>query len=140
MKKHKTTAEKAIEEADNWDELPQEITESYGTGVIDQQGLSEEEKTLRDSSSQYTSSSPKLSGGDVDVAREQASTSGEEAVGGSAPTPDQDLVDELGVAAGIEMPDGAILHTTEMLEHRDESRWELDPSSAEDHQGGDFLE
>jgi len=55
-------------------------------------------------------------------------------VGGSAPTPDLDMVDELGAAAGIEMADGAILHTTDMLEHRDESRWELDPSSAEDHQ------
>jgi hypothetical protein len=124
---HKKTAEKAIEEADNWDELPQEITESYGTGAIEQPGLSEDGRTLRDISSE-------LSGGDVDVAWEQASASGEEAVGGSAPTPDQDLVDELGAAAGIEMADGAILHATDMLEHRDESRWELDPMSAEDYQ------
>lgn len=126
MKKHKTTAEKAIEEADSWDELPQEITESYGTGVIEQPGLSEDGRTLSDSS-------PELSGGDVDAAWEEASASGEEAVGGSAPTPDQDMVDELGAAAGIEMADGAILHATDMLEHRDDSRWELDPSSAEDY-------
>ena len=127
MKKHKTTAERPIEEADNGDELPQEITESYGTGAIDQPGLSEDGRTLRDSS-------PELSGGDVDAAWEQASASGEEAVGGSAPTPDQDIVDELGAAVGIEMADGAILHTADMLEHRDDSRWELDPSSAEDYQ------
>jgi len=55
-------------------------------------------------------------------------------VGGTTPTPDMAMVDELGAAAGIEMVDGAILHTTNMLERRDESRWELEPSSAEDYQ------
>lgn len=134
MAKHKKTAAKATEKPDNSEELPQAITESYGTGVIDQPGLSEDGITFGDSSSESTSTSPKLSGGDVDADWEQASASGEEAVGGSVPTPDQDIVDELGAAAGIEMPDGAILHAADMLEHRDESRWELDPSSAEDYQ------
>ena len=134
MKKHNKIAEKAIEEADNWDELPQAITESYGTGVIDQPGLSESEITLDDSISEDISSSAQLTGGDVDTDWEQASASGEEAVGGSAPTPEQNIVDDLGVAAGVEIPDEGILHATEMLEHRDEIRWELDPSSAEDSQ------
>ena len=44
------------------------------------------------------------------------------------------LFRSLGAAAGIELPDGEILHTTDMLEERDENRWELDPSSAEDYQ------
>ncbi|MBE9120600.1 hypothetical protein IQ269_07165 [Tychonema sp. LEGE 07199] len=129
-------AEEIAEERDNSSDLPQEITESYGTGVIVEPGLNQYEiTTLNDSGSEYRSSSSQLSGDDGEVAAaEQERATGEELVGGSAPTPDQDMVDELGAAAGIEMADGAILHTTDMLEHRDESRWELDPSSAEDHQ------
>ncbi|MEG3888238.1 DUF6335 family protein, partial [Microcoleus sp. herbarium19] len=71
---------------------------------------------------------------DGDAAAEQESATGEQSVGGSAPTPDLDMVDELGAAAGIEMPESAILDTTNMLDRRDENRWELDPSSAEDYQ------
>lgn len=128
----KKTSKKAIEERDNSGDLPQEITESYGTGVISEPGLSKEDiTTLNDSNSD----SSQIDGGDGDVAAaEQESATGEELVGGSAPTPDQDMVDELGAAAGIEMPDGAILNTTNMLDRRDESRWELDPNSAEDTQ------
>jgi len=125
---------KTTRDGDNLGELPQEITESYGTGVIDQPGVSQDDiTTLQDSSSEYSSTS-QIGGEDGDPAAEQESATGEQSVGGTAPTPDLDMVDELGAAAGIEMPDGAILHTTDMLEHRDESRWELDPSSAEDYQ------
>ncbi len=136
MAQPKKLSKKAIEERDNSGDLPQEITESYGTGVITEPGLSEDGiTTLDDSSSEYTSSNSQIVGGDGDVAAaEQESATGEELVGGSAPTPDQDMVDELGAAAGIEMPDGAILNTTNMLEHRDENRWELDQNSAEDTQ------
>ena len=81
----------------------------------------------------YTSTSPKLSGGDVDADWEQADSVGDEAVGGSASTPDQNIVDELGAAVGIEMEDRAYLHTSEILEERDDERWELDPTSAEDY-------
>lgn len=69
-----------------------------------------------------------LSGGDVDAS---ADDTGEEAVGGENPTPDQDLVDEQGRAMGISYADGEPLHTTEKLERRDEKRWELDPASDE---------
>jgi hypothetical protein len=130
----KKRAKKATKERDNSGDLPQEITESYGTGVIEQPGLNEEDiTTLNDSSSEYGSSS-QISGGDGDAVTEPESATGEELVGGSSPTPDQDMVDELGAAAGIEMADGAILHTADMLDNRDESRWELDPSSAEDYE------
>ena len=136
MALQKKPSKKAREERGNSGDLPQEITESYGTGVITEPGLSEDGiTTLDDRSSEYTSSNSQIVGGDGDVAAaEQESATGEELVGGSAPTPDLDMVDELGAAAGIEMPDGAILNTTNMLEHRDESRWELDPNSAEDTQ------
>ncbi|MFS8119657.1 MAG: DUF6335 family protein [Microcoleus sp.] len=135
MAQQNKQAEKATKEYENSSDLPQEITESYGTGVITEPGLNQYEiTTLNDGSSEYGSSSAQLSGGKGDALAEQESATGEELVGGSAPTPDQDMVDELGAAAGIEMADGAILHTTDMLEHRDESRWELNPSSAEDYQ------
>ncbi|MEG5015920.1 MULTISPECIES: DUF6335 family protein [unclassified Microcoleus] len=134
MAQQKERNAKTTRDGDNLGELPQEITESYGTGVIAQPGLSEDDiTTLQDSSSEYSSTS-QIGGEDGDPAAEQESATGEQSVGGTAPTPDLDMVDELGAAAGIEMPDGAILHTTDMLEHRDESRWELDPSSAEDYQ------
>lgn len=77
--------------------------------------------------------SPRLSGGDVDAAWD-AADSGEETVGGSSPTPDQDRVDELGRAVGLTYSDTEPLHSTEKIERRDVDRWELDPASAEDYQ------
>lgn len=41
-----------------------------------------------------------LSGGDVDAAWEDADV-GEESVGGGHPTPDQDIVEEMGKAVGL---------------------------------------
>jgi len=74
---------------------------------------------------------PVLSAGDVQAAWDQ--DSGEETVGGSNPTPDQDQVDEIGRAAGLTYADTEPLHTTEKLERRDDNRWELDPASDEDY-------
>jgi hypothetical protein len=79
---------------------------------------------------QHHSTSPALSGGDVDAAWEDAAV-GEESVGGANPTPDQNVVDELGKAAGISYSEGEPLHTTEEVEARDQHRWELDPASSE---------
>ncbi|MCL1469956.1 DUF6335 family protein [Argonema antarcticum] len=115
-------------------DLPPEITESYGTGVKTEPGYNIGTRRLRDEMKQYTSTSPELSGGDVDAAWEQANTSGEEAVGGTVATPDQNIVDELGAAVGLEMDDRAFLHTTDILEQRDEQRWELEPTSSEDYE------
>jgi len=72
-----------------------------------------------------------LAGGDIDAAWDKAAV-GEETVGGTTPTPDQDLVDEIGRAVGIEYEGAEPLHTTEKLERRDEQRWELHPASSED--------
>lgn len=73
-----------------------------------------------------------LTGGDVDAAWEQAAV-GDEAVGGSSPTPDQDIVDEIGKALGVTYAEGEPLHTTEKIARRDEKRWELNPASSEDY-------
>ena len=53
-------------------------------------------------------------------------------MGGHAPTPDQDIVDEIGRAAGIELQDNQELQThEEILAKRDRHRWELDRRSAD---------
>lgn len=114
-------------------DLPQTITESYGTGVHDQPGFSVGGRTLADRLEDFNEASPVLTGGDIDANWEQANAVGDESVGGTVATPDQDIVDELGAAVGLEMDDKAFLRTTEILEERDDRRWDLDPESSEDY-------
>ena len=109
-------------------DLPQEMTESYGTGVHDQPRFATGGRT-----SNFNEASPTLTGGDIDANYEQANAVGDESVGGTANTPDMDVVDELGAAVGLEMDDRAFLRTTEILEQRDARRWELEPTSSEDY-------
>lgn len=78
----------------------------------------------------HHSTSPTLSGGDIDAAWEDADV-GEESVGGGNPTPDQSIVEELGEAMGLTYEDNEPLHTTEKIAARDQHRWELDPASSE---------
>lgn len=73
-----------------------------------------------------------LAAGDVDAAADP--DVGEETVGGSIPTPDQDIVDEIGKAAGVTYQDNEPLRFDDKLAERDERRWELDPASSEDYQ------
>jgi len=80
-----------------------------------------------------TAVSAELSGGDLDARWDQAESSGEETVGGSVPTPDQDVVDEIGKAIGVVYQDTEPLRLGEKEQERDEHRWELDPASAEDY-------
>ena len=76
--------------------------------------------------------SPDIQGGDVDVDVEDAYFTGEEAPGGDNPTPDQDIVDDIGKALGVTYNDSEELKGAGKLEERDKHRWELDPASAED--------
>lgn len=73
-----------------------------------------------------------LAGGDVDAAWDQIHA-GEETVGGSTPTPDQDVVDDLGRAAGVTYSATEPLRPIEKESERDDRRWEVDPASAEDY-------
>jgi hypothetical protein len=51
---------------------------------------------------------------------------GDETPGGSASTPDQSLVDEIGRVYGLQEEDEGELHSaSEVLERRDKWRWEL---------------
>jgi hypothetical protein len=74
---------------------------------------------------QHTATSPKLSGGDVDADWQRAASVGEEAVGGSVATPDQNIVDQLGEALGVpRAPDEEFRTSQEILEGRDRHRGE----------------
>ena len=73
-----------------------------------------------------------LTGGDVDAAWDEVDV-GEETVGGSTPTPDQDRVDDLGRAAGVTYSDTEPLRPEEKERQRDEKRWEMDPASSPDY-------
>ncbi len=86
---------------------------------------------------EHHSLSPEISGGDIDASWQTGNTAGEEAVGGSAPTPDQDVVDELGAAAGLSYRDDEPLNSDAKILDRDRNRWELNPASAEDEDNHD---
>jgi hypothetical protein len=74
---------------------------------------------------EHTSTGPDLAGGDLDADWQRADSAGEEAVGGSVATPDQDTVDELGEALGVpQAPDDEVRTSEEILEERDRHRWE----------------
>jgi hypothetical protein len=80
----------------------------------------------------HTDKTPELSGGDIDADWERAD-SGEEAVGGENPTPDQDVVEDIGKAVGLTYQDNEPLRIDDKLSKRDESPWELDPASSVDY-------
>jgi len=116
------TAESELYEPD--EEVQEEFREAARLGSGSEQMI----KELRE----HHSRTPDLSAGDVDADWGRADV-GEETVGGSAPTPDQDIVEELGEAVGLTYEDNEPLHTTEKVEERDRKRWELDPASSEDY-------
>ncbi|WP_242059921.1 DUF6335 family protein [Oscillatoria sp. FACHB-1407] len=113
--------------------LPQEYTESYGTGL---QGQPSDRAGTYSRRGEHMLNAPDyvITGGDVDANYEDANAVGEEGVGGTVSTPDQDIVDEVAAAVGLEMDDRSFLRTNDVLEERDDRRWELDPKSSEDYQ------
>ena len=62
-------------------------------------------RTLVDRYAEHTETGPALTGGDVDADWESAYSVGDEAPGGDNPTPDQDIVDDIGRAVGVEYQD-----------------------------------
>ena len=108
----------------------EEILEDFA----ERQGLANGgRQKLEEKLNNYNSSmNPTLSGGDVDAAWEDSVQAGEESVGGSAPTPDQDIVDDIGEAAGLTYRDDEPLDSDKKVLDRDRNRWELNPESADD--------
>ena len=93
---------------------------------------SDAERHAEEELAEHQETSPRLSGGDVDADWQRAHLVGEEAPGGSVATPDQDVVDEIGRAMGIEYEDDEELKGGDELTERDRHRWELDPASKDD--------
>ena len=75
---------------------------------------------------------PELTAGDVDAKWQDAYAIGDEAPGGDNPTPDQDRVDDIGKALGVEYEDDEELQGGDEITDRDQHRWELDPASSDD--------
>ena len=112
------------EESDPKDEIEQEFS--------DAQRLASGGERLMRQLREHHSKTPELTGGDIDADWEGADV-GDETVGGSAATPNQDVVQELGEAVGLTYQDNEPLHGEQKLIDRDRNRWELDPASSEDY-------
>jgi hypothetical protein len=87
---------------------------------------------LKDKLRKHTSTGPALTSGDVDADWESAESVGDEAPGGDNPTPDQDVVDDIGRALGVEYEDDEELQGGAEIKERDRHRWELDPASKDE--------
>jgi hypothetical protein len=90
-------------------------------------------KELLEHLHELTETGPALTAGDLDANWQTAYSSGDEAPGGDNPTPDQDVVDEIGRALGVQYDDAEELKGADKVSERDRHRWELDPASAEDY-------
>ena len=118
-----------LEEADEIIPCPPSSLTVDQSASAARSGREEMREAIRD----HTETSPALTGGDVDANWEDAYSVGDEAPGGDNPTPDQDRVDDIGRALGVEYEDNEELKAAEKLEKRDRNRWELDPASSEDY-------
>jgi len=87
---------------------------------------------LKERYEKHNETSPALTGGDVDADWESAYSVGDETPGGDNPTPDQSVVDDIGVAVGNEYQDNEELEGADKIVERDRHRWEFDPASSED--------
>ncbi|HWI18301.1 MAG TPA: DUF6335 family protein [Vicinamibacterales bacterium] len=87
---------------------------------------------MQDKLSKNTGAGAALTAGDVDADWQSAEAIGDEAPGGDNPTPDQDVVDDIGRALGVEYDDDEELQGGAEIADRDRHRWELDPSSKDD--------
>jgi hypothetical protein len=88
---------------------------------------------IAESLREHATMEPAITAGDVDANIENAYFSGDETPGGDNPTPDQDIVDNIARAVGIEYEDNEELKASDKVAGRDKHRWELDPASSEDY-------
>ncbi len=92
---------------------------------------------MRQARREHTQTGPAMTGGDVDADWGEAYAVGDETPGGDNPTPDQDVVDDIGKALGVQYDDNEELKSSDKIIERDRHRWELDPASAEDYKDRD---
>ena len=77
---------------------------------------------------------PTITAGDVVAQWESAQFSGDESAVSSMPTPDGNVVEDIGRAMGVTYDDNEELKVGEKERERDKKRWELDPASSDDYQ------
>jgi uncharacterized protein DUF6335 len=94
-------------------------------------------RELRETRLEHNEVSPEITAGDVDADWEDAYSVGDEAPGGDNPTPDQDRVDDIGKALGVQYEDNEELKASDKIAERDRKRWELDPASSDDYRERD---
>jgi hypothetical protein len=94
-------------------------------------------REMREAILEHNETGPELTGGDVDADWEDAYSVGDEAPGGDNPTPDQDRVEDIAKALGVEYQDNEELRGSDKISDRDRHRWELDPASSEDYRDRD---
>lgn len=88
---------------------------------------------MREARRDHPEVSPEITSGDVDADWEGAYATGDEAPGGDNMTPDQDRVDDIGKALGVQYEDNEELKGADKIASRDKNRWELDPASSDDY-------
>ena len=76
---------------------------------------------------------PAVTGGDLDAQWESAQFSGDESAISSMPTPEVNVVDDIGRSIGVTYEDNEELKVGEKERSRDIRRWELDPASSDDY-------
>jgi hypothetical protein len=116
------TAESELVEAD------EEVLEEFAEA----QRLASGGQILSRELREHHSATPADAAGDIDADWRRPDV-GEETPGGSTPTPDQDIVEEIGEAVGLTYQDNEPLDPEEKVAERDRHRWELDPASSEDY-------
>lgn len=113
------------------EEMEQDVLPDSLQGVFDR---STGASTVLEQKSDRVASGDDTTGGDMYSNQEQAKVVGEEAVGGTTPTPDQNVAEDLAASMGIEIRDRKPLEIHDMMHRRDDQRWELDPQSSEDYE------
>jgi len=114
---------------DEVNETPPSSLDMVRRGTSVRSGRAEIAQGLRE----HRGMSSDITGGDVDVNVQDAYFTGDGAPGGDNPAPDEEVVDEIGRALGVEYQDNEELKASEKVTERDRHRWELDPASAEDY-------
>ncbi|MFZ0545490.1 MAG: DUF6335 family protein, partial [Candidatus Promineifilaceae bacterium] len=104
---------------DNYSDRIAEDTEDEAVreSLMERQNLDAGREVLDEKLEEHHSETPELSGGDIDAAWDDADV-GEETVGGTVATPDQDMVEEIGEAVGLTYDDDEPLDTEDKLEKR----------------------
>jgi hypothetical protein len=117
--------------AERREQPPESVEDEVREDFDERQDLSTAgRRRLADRIEQHNMNSPDLSAGDIDAHWEDKNV-GDEHLAGHSPTPDQDVVDEMGAAVGLSYADTEPLDYGKISD-RDRNRWELDPDSALD--------